>query len=102
MRDASSRSMRFFRRLMVPVALLIACVPGCYAETGTATLTAAEVDYDDGYVPAYYDGYVVYYDDGGNPFYYDHGAVVWIAPSSPHYVGLRHHWLIYGPRYHHW
>ena len=79
-----------------------ALVSGCYAEAhGTTTTTAAVVD-DDGYEPAYYDGYVVYYDDGGRPYYYDRGAVIWVSPRSPHYVGLVNHWHAYGPRYRVW
>lgn len=88
------------RRLVAPLLMLL--VWGCGPETGTTTVTAAEVTPDDDYIPAYYDGFVVYYDDGGNPYYYDGGLVVWIRPSSPHYVGLKRHWLLYGPRYREW
>ena len=77
-------------------------VSGCYAETGTATVTSAPVVEEDDYTPAYYDGYVVYYDNGGRPYYYDRGVVVWVSPGSPHYVGLVNHWHVYGPRYHAW
>lgn len=56
----------------------------------------------DGYEPAYYDGYVVYYDDYGRPYYYAGGAAVWISPGVPEYVGLVHHWHVYGPYYHRW
>jgi hypothetical protein len=54
------------------------------------------------YEPAYYDGYVVYYDDVGRPYYYANGAVLWISPGAPEYVGLVHHWRVYGPAYHRW
>lgn len=43
---------------MIPLALALG-LGGCYAETGTATSTSADVVADDGYEPAYYDGYVV-------------------------------------------
>lgn len=88
---------RFFARA---AALLICCMalPACYAETEPVTLTSA----DYGYVPAYYDGYLVYYDSVGRPFYYDGGVAVWISPASPYYAGLSHHWRVYGPSYHRW
>jgi len=75
-------------------------LPGCYAEAHPAVVTSAEVDY--GYVPPYYDGYVVYYDTVGRPYYYDRGAVVWVSPSSRYYVGLRNHWRTYGYAYPRW
>lgn len=91
------------RLAMIPLALaLVSPVMGCYAETGTTTLASADVVSDDGYDPAYYNGYVVYYDDVGRPYYYDRGAVIWISPASPHYAPLVHHYRYYGPRYHQW
>lgn len=91
------------RLLVVPVLLASSFVfAGCYAETGTTTVTSADVVADDGYEPAYYDGYVVYYDDVGRPYYYDRGAVIWVSPGSPHYAGLVHHWHVYGPAYRRW
>lgn len=89
------------RMAMIPLALALTTA-GCYAETGTATVTSADVVADDGYEPAYYDGYVVYYDNIGRPYYYDRGAVIWNSPSSPHYGPLVHHYRYYGPRYHQW
>jgi hypothetical protein len=90
------------RRLTVAAVLLGAAgfLPGCYAEAEPAYVTSADVDY--GYVPAYYDGYVVYYDTIGRPYYYNGGSVVWIPPSSPYYVGLRNHWHAYGHAYPRW
>jgi len=90
------------RRLTVAAALLVAAgfLPGCYAEAEPAYVTSADVEY--GYVPAYYDGYVVYYDTIGRPYYYDGASVVWIPPSSPYYVGLRNHWHVYGHAYPRW
>ena len=87
--------------LAAAVAPLSPALSGCYAEAEPAVLTSGEVDV--GYAPAYYDGYPVYYDDVGRPYYYVNGGVVWVSPSSPHYVGLVHHWHAYGgPAYHRW
>jgi hypothetical protein len=84
------------------VALVVSgLVPACYAEAQPVVVTSAGY-VEGGYAPAYYDGYVVYYDDIGRPYYYDRGAVVWIAPSSPYYPGLTHHWRVYGPHYRSW
>ena len=89
-----------FRRqhLLLLCTLMAALVPastGCYVE-------AAPPVYAEGYEPQYYDGHVVYYDGVGRPYYYAEGAVVWVAPSSPFYFGLVHHWRIHGPAYRHW
>jgi len=89
--------MRTFAK--VALAVLLVGTAGCYAEAEPVTVTSAEI----GYEPAYYDGYVVYYDDYGHPFYYGSGgAVVWVEPSSPYYVGLVNHYHVYGPRYRSW
>jgi hypothetical protein len=77
--------------------LLAPMSTGCYADD-----PPPPPDYADGYAPMYYDGYVVYYDDGGRPFYYVNGAVAWIPPTSPFYVGYVDHWRTYGPAYHRW
>ncbi len=54
------------------------------------------------YEPQYYDGYVVYYDGVGRPYYYANGAVFWVPPSSPFYVGFVNSWRIHGPGYARW
>ena len=87
------------------LAAVVLClgVSGCYVEPEPAVYTtSADVAVDDGYQPAYYDGYVVYYDDVGHPYYYDRGAVVWVSADSPYYVGLVNHWHYYGPAYGRW
>ena len=89
------------------VRILALCVPvlalgGCYAdmEPQPTYVTSAEVD---GYVPAYYDGYVVYYDDYGRPYYYGpNGVAIWVDAGSPHYWGLVQHWRVYGHAYPRW
>ena len=58
--------------------------------------------YVTGYEPMYYDGSVVYYDDVGRPYYYVNGAVVWVPPASPLYIGFVNHWRVYGPAYRRW
>ncbi len=70
---------------------------GCYVEDESPP-PAYVAEYE----PMYYDGYVVYYDDVGRPYYYVDGAVVWVPPTSPLYIGLVHHWRVYGPAYHRW
>jgi hypothetical protein len=91
---------------LASVAIVLGCVgslAGCYAETGTEPVVTSSAEIEtDGYEPAYYDGYVVYYDGGGRPYYYNRGAVVWVSPRSPHYVGLVNHWHTYGPAYGRW
>jgi hypothetical protein len=80
-------------------ALLAALIPsasGCYAEVDEPPV------YAEGYQPQFYDGYVVYYDDIGRPYYYVNGAVVWVPPTAPVYVGLVNHWRVYGRAYHSW
>jgi hypothetical protein len=92
----------FVTGLVALTALASSALPACYVGTeppGATVVTSAEVS--DDYDPAYYDGYVVYYDDG-RPYYYDRGAVVWVSPSSPHYVGLVNHWHVYGRGYGRW
>jgi len=59
-------------------------------------------EYAEGYQPQFYDGYVVYFDEGGRPFYHVNGAVVWVPPTSPLYVGYVNHWHAYGPAYRNW
>lgn len=83
------------------LALSTVLVAGC-DEEGYDPETEADVAPPGGYVPAYYDGYVVYYDDIGRPYYYEGGAVVWVSPGSPYYPGLTHHWRVYGPYYRGW
>jgi len=75
---------------------LSAGTTGCYVEE------VPPPAYAEGYVPAYYDGYVVYYDGVGRPYYYLNGAVAWVPPSSPFYIGLVNHWHAYGPAYPRW
>jgi hypothetical protein len=92
--------MMSFRTLLFS-GLIAAFVPfgaACYAEEEVPAPEYA----DAGYQPQYYDGYVVYYDDGGRPYYYANGAVFWVPPTAPVYVGLVAHWHRYGPAYHHW
>ena len=85
------------------VVLSASALSGCYAEAHPVVYTnSAEVASDDGYEPAYYDGYVVYYDGGGRPYYYDRGATVYVSAGSPYYGGLVNHYHAYGPRYHAW
>jgi hypothetical protein len=72
---------------------------GCYAE---AEGTIPPPQYEYGYAPVYYDGYVVYYDDAGRPYYYVNGGVRYVAETSPLYLGLVAHWRAFGPRYHDW
>ncbi len=94
--DASPAPMRI---LAIALALALA---GCdaYVEPRPTYVTAGEVD---GYVPAYYDGYVVYYDDVGRPYYYGpNGVAIWVEPGSPHYWGLVQHWRVYGRAYPRW
>jgi hypothetical protein len=79
------------------VAGLAAASSACYVEDEGPPPAYAE-----GYEPMYYDGYVVYYDDVGRPYYYVNGAVLWVPPTSPVYVGLVNHWHMYGPAYRHW
>jgi hypothetical protein len=85
----------------VALALLAATAcslsAGCYVED-----EAPPPAYAGDYEPMYYDGAVVYYDDVGRPYYYMNGAVVWVAPSSPLYVGFVNHWHMYGPGYRRW
>ncbi|HLK41221.1 MAG TPA: hypothetical protein VKU41_30930 [Polyangiaceae bacterium] len=79
------------------VAALSSVTSACYVEEDVPPPGYAE-----GYTPPLYDGYVVYYDDVGRPFYYLNGAVVWVPPTSPFYIGLVHHWRVHGPAYHRW
>lgn len=69
---------------------------GCYVEE------APPPAYADGYQPQYYDGYVVYYDGVGRPYYYANGAVVWVPPTSPFYLGLVNHWRYNRGAYYRW
>ena len=89
------------RTLVLRCALLGFAVlaPACYAEP-MGTIPPPEYEY--GYAPSYYDGYVVYYDDGGRPFYYVNNAVVWVPQTSPYYAGLVAHWRGHGPAYRDW
>jgi hypothetical protein len=85
----------------IALALLTAAsgslASGCVAED-----EAPPPAYVTGYEPMYYDGSVVYYDDVGRPYYYLNGAVVWVPPTSPLYIGFVNHWRVYGPAYRHW
>jgi hypothetical protein len=83
----------------VAVAAIAPCLSGCYAH---ADVAPPHMVYAAGYVPAYYDGYVVYYDDGGRPYYYVNGAVTWIPANSPYYAHYARHWQIYGASYRNW
>jgi hypothetical protein len=89
-------------RSIALATLMAAFVPlgsACYAEED---YPPPEYAAEDGYEPPTYDGYVVYYDDYGRPFYYSGGAVIWVAPSSPYYIGYVNHWRMYGPAYRRW
>jgi hypothetical protein len=73
--------------------------------TGSACVVTEDVEpagYAESYEPLYYDGYVVYYDDVGRPYYYENGAVIWVPPTSPLYVGFVDHWRYHRPAYSHW
>ena len=106
--------MMTIQRLGLGAVLLgVTSITGCYAQVrpepvvyttaAPAPAPVADSYSSDGYEPAYYDGYMVYYDDGGRPYYYDNGgAVVWVAASSPYYIGLTNHWHVYGAHYHTW
>jgi len=72
---------------------------GCYAE---AEGTIPPPQYEYGYAPVYYDGYVVYYDEAGRPYYYLNGAVQFVPQTSPLYLGLVAHWNAFGPHYRDW
>ena len=90
-------STRFFRRLALAVGLACSSVlvSACYME-------ADYPEYEDGYEPQFYDGYVVYYDDYGRPYYYVGDAAFWVPPTAPVYVGLVNHWRIYRAQYRVW
>lgn len=85
-------------------------VLGVVLAVGVAPLSAACVVEEEipppvvaeGYSPVFYDGYVVYFDEVGRPFYYVNGAVVWVPPTSPLYLGLVEHWRVHGPAYRNW
>lgn len=68
----------------------------CYAEA------VPPPAYADGYQPQYYDGYVVYYDGLGRPYYHVNGAVYWVLPASPFYLGLTTHWRYHRAEYGRW
>jgi len=82
--------------LAIGVCTFASLSSGCYAET------VPPPAYADGYEPQYYDGYVVYYDGYGRPFYHVNGAVYWVPPSSPFYVGLVGHWRYHRAEYGRW
>jgi hypothetical protein len=82
--------------LAVAVCIIASMSSGCYAEAVPAPA------YADGYEPQYYDGYVVYYDGYGRPFYNVNGAVYWVQPSSPFYIGLTTHWRGHRAEYGRW
>ncbi len=75
----------------------------CYVEPAPPPAVAvAPPVVAEGYDPQYYDGYVVYYDAVGRPFYYVGGAVVWVPPTSPFYIGLTDHWRGHRAEYARW
>lgn len=85
------------------LAVSASALSGCYAEAHPMVYTtSASVEATDGYEPAYYDGYVVYYDNVGEPYYYEGGRTVYVAHTSPYYIGLHEHYRTYGPAYHNW
>ena len=45
-----------------------------------------------GYVPQYYDGYVVYYDNSGRPFYYYNGSMVYVPATYSGYRNYVRYW----------
>jgi hypothetical protein len=83
--------------LALALGLLGGAPSGCFVEE------VPPADYvDEGYAPMTYDGYIVYYDDWGRPYYYAGGAVYWVPPASPLYIGLVNHWRVYRPAYRRW
>jgi hypothetical protein len=80
----------------VCLAAFSALESGCYVEAVPPPVAAY------GYEPQYYDGYLVYYDEVGRPYYYMNGAVLWVPPTAPVYVGLVNHWHAYRPAYVRW